>query len=153
MLECSRKRTKLENMNCWFLEIPFTLNLCNLSTKGFTISKQTQRSLFAENIYSSTASYPFLYGHYHLLISPPISSIRGEYLLTFFGSVRSSRSHNVVRSSVRSSGSSLSRALNLHHSGSGLSQVSLRSLTQVPLRFLLALILSSLTLLGRTDGA
>ena len=56
--------------------------------------------------------------------------------LVFFGSVGSSRSHN-----VRASGSNLSRALNLHHSG------SLRSL------LVLALSLSSRTLLGRTDGA
>ena len=47
-------------------------------------------------------------------------------------------------SSVRPSDSNLSRALNLHYSGSGLSQVSLRSL--------IALSFSSLTLLGNTDG-
>ena len=44
--------------------------------------------------------------------------------------------------------SNLSRAFNLHHSGSGLSQVSPRSLlglSQVSFR--------SLTFLGRTDGA
>ena len=50
-----------------------------------------------------------------------------------------------VRPSVRSSGPSLSRAPNLHLSGFGLSQVSLRSL--------LGLSQFSLSLLRRTDGA
>ena len=40
-----------------------------------------------------------------------------------FGSDMSSKSHN-IRSSVRLFGSSLSRALNLHHSGIGLSGLS-----------------------------
>ena len=62
---------------------------------------------------------------------------------SFFGSVRSSKSHD-LRSSVRSSTSGLSRALNLHHLG--LSQVSTRI-------FSFAISPSSLTLLGRTDGA
>ena len=45
---------------------------------------------------------------------------------SLFSSVRSSRNANLC-SSVRSFGSKLSRAFNLHHSGSGIFQVSLRS--------------------------
>ena len=46
-----------------------------------------------------------------------------EVSLAFFGSDRSSRSHN-VRLFVRSFRSNLSRALNLHHSGSNLQAIS-----------------------------
>ena len=65
IVKCSRKRTKLENMNCWFPEIPFTLNLCNLSIKGFTISKQRRRSTVTLGekslfLYILCLSYPFL---------------------------------------------------------------------------------------------
>ena len=51
----------------------------------------------------------------------------------------------LVRSFVHSSGSSLSRDLKLPHSDPGLSYVPLSSIT--------GLSLSSLTLLGSTDGA
>ena len=54
-----------------------------------------------------------------------------------------------VRPSVRSFGSKLSRAFNLHHSGSGIFQVSLRSF----LGLSLSLSQRSLTLLTQTDGA
>ena len=52
-------------MNCWFPEIPFTLNLCNLSIKGFTISKQRRRSTVTLGekslfLYILCLSYPFL---------------------------------------------------------------------------------------------
>ena len=60
--------------------------------------------------------------------------IRRKIFYRFFGSVRISRSHNVL-SSIRPSSSSQSRALNHHHSGSVLSYVCLRS-PQVSLRSL-----------------
>ena len=56
-----------------------------------------------------------------------------------------------VHLSVRPSGSSLSRALNFHHSGSGFFQVSLRSL--LGLSDISHVSFSSLTLLSGTDGA
>ena len=79
----------------------------------------------------------YLYNPITEKIKPPLSLLlkllKHTYLKSFLApsGFKGVTTHNVllsVRSLVGSSGSSLSRALNLHHSGSGLFQVSLRPL-------------------------
>ena len=67
-------------------------------------------------------------GQGHLNNNNVLKHSEGSF--SFVGSVRSSRSHN-VRLVVRPYGSGLSRALNFHHSGSGLSYGSLSGLSPV----------------------
>ena len=87
----------------------------NLTLKRMVTSSNTQ----------GTHSGLYRGNYYQLLYSVQHISLHSLKLCSyhFFGSNRSSRNAN-LRSSVRAFGSNLSRAVNLHHSGSNLQTIS-----------------------------
>ena len=91
----------------------------------FTIAKLPVDAKFDVVYYASNQKGKSVEKHLTAFTLPMISGEKGTGWI-FFGSVKELKESQC--SSVRPSGPSLSRAPNLHLSGFGLSQVSLRSL-------------------------